>query len=204
MASTDTALHGAVGLHQGRRNAVPGEGDARARVVLVGEAPGAREDQSGRPFCGTSGRFLDGLLAGLGMRRKDLFITSSVKCRPPGNRTPHIGELSTCLRLWLEPQIGLIKPGPGGPHGQGAGPAGPRRDGQAATTCTARSATWTDAASCSPCPARPPPCASPAPAPPCWRTSVPSPASRVPTIDGAGRRGGVAEPHAWRGIPSVA
>lgn len=97
-------------LHEGRRHAVPGEGDAGAHVMLVGEAPGAKEDESGRPFCGMSGRFLDGVLAEAGLRREDLFITSSVKCRPPGNRTPHAGELSTCLKLWLEPQIELLDP----------------------------------------------------------------------------------------------
>lgn len=97
-------------LHQGRRHAVPGEGDPAAFVMLVGEAPGAQEDECGRPFCGMSGRFLDGLLADAGLRRGDLFITSSVKCRPPGNRTPHVDELSTCLRLWLAPQMELVDP----------------------------------------------------------------------------------------------
>ncbi len=97
-------------LHEARRHAVPGEGSARARVMLVGEAPGAREDESGRPFCGMSGRFLDQVLADAGLRREDLFITSSVKCRPPGNRTPHVGELAACLKLWLLPQIELVDP----------------------------------------------------------------------------------------------
>jgi uracil-DNA glycosylase family 4 len=97
-------------LHEGRRHAVPGDGDAGARVMLVGEAPGAREDETGRPFCGASGRFLDGLLKAVGLARPDLFITSSVKCRPPRNRTPRAEELSTCGRLWLERQVGLIGP----------------------------------------------------------------------------------------------
>jgi uracil-DNA glycosylase family 4 len=97
-------------LHEGRRHAVPGEGCARARVMLVGEAPGAKEDESGRPFCGMSGRFLDEVLANAGMERADVFITSSVKCRPPGNRTPRADELATCGRLYLTRQIELIDP----------------------------------------------------------------------------------------------
>ncbi len=97
-------------LHEGRRQAVPGAGDAGASVMLVGEAPGAKEDESGRPFCGMSGRFLDSALSEAGLRRDDLFITSSVKCRPPGNRTPHVRELTTCLKLWLKPQIELVDP----------------------------------------------------------------------------------------------
>jgi uracil-DNA glycosylase family 4 len=97
-------------LHEGRRRAVPGEGSARARVMLIGEAPGANEDRCGRPFCGMSGRFLDGVLAQAGLERAALFITSSVKCRPPGNRAPHAVELSTCGRLYLMPQIDLIDP----------------------------------------------------------------------------------------------
>jgi DNA polymerase len=78
--------------------------------MLIGEAPGAKEDELGRPFCGLSGRFLDKTLAALGMDRGELFITSSVKCRPPGNRTPHREELATCRRLWLMPQMDLIGP----------------------------------------------------------------------------------------------
>lgn len=97
-------------LHEGRRHAVPGEGPARARVMLISEAPGAKEDELGRPFCRLSGRFLDKALAALGMDRKELFITSSVKCRPPGNRTPHRDELATCRRLWLEPQMAVVRP----------------------------------------------------------------------------------------------
>ena len=78
--------------------------------MLVGEAPGAKEDESGRPFCGMSGRSLDRILAEVGLRRRDLFITSSVKCRPPGNRTPRADELAACLKLWLAPQTELIGP----------------------------------------------------------------------------------------------
>lgn len=97
-------------LQESRRKAVPGEGSARARAMLVGEAPGAQEDRLGRPFCGRSGAFLDGMLRDVGIRRDELFITSSVKCRPPGNRNPHADELSTCYGLWLAPQIDALEP----------------------------------------------------------------------------------------------
>src|SRR5918992_5158173 len=69
-------------------NLVPGEGSATAPVVLVGEAPGASEDRSGRPFVGRAGKLLDQLLEEAGLRREDVFITNVVKARPPGNRDP--------------------------------------------------------------------------------------------------------------------
>jgi DNA polymerase len=78
--------------------------------MLIAEAPGAKEDELGRPFCGLSGRFLDKVLADAGIERRELFVTSSVKCRPPRNRTPHQDELATCRRFWLEPQVDLIRP----------------------------------------------------------------------------------------------
>ncbi|HFQ91063.1 MAG TPA: uracil-DNA glycosylase [Desulfobulbus sp.] len=97
-------------LSRHRTRAVAGEGPPDARMVLVGEAPGAREDQTGRPFVGPAGRFLDRLLAEQGFRRSDIFLTSCVKCRPPGNRTPHRQELTTCTSTWLLPQLRLIAP----------------------------------------------------------------------------------------------
>ena len=97
-------------LARHRTRPVPGEGPADARIVLVGEAPGAREDRTGRPFIGPAGRFLDRLLAGQGLRRDEMFLTSCVKCRPPGNRTPHRVELETCTAAWLMPQLRLINP----------------------------------------------------------------------------------------------
>ncbi len=98
------------GLFRHRLHAVAGEGPPDARIVLVGEAPGAGEDRTGRPFIGPAGKFLDRLLAAHGFRRQDLFLTSCVKCRPPGNRTPHRAELQTCINAWLRPQIELIDP----------------------------------------------------------------------------------------------
>jgi len=97
-------------LHRNRTHAVPGEGPSRAAVVLVGEAPGRREDETGRPFQGPAGVCLDELLAETGLRREDLFITSSVKCRPPGNRDPRPDELATCRGRWLDAQLARIDP----------------------------------------------------------------------------------------------
>src|SRR5215475_14151854 len=75
-------------LHQSRTLAVPGEGKPSAKVMIIGEAPGKEEDASGHPFVGSSGRFLNHVLEGTGIDRADLFITNTVKCRPPRNRTP--------------------------------------------------------------------------------------------------------------------
>jgi len=97
-------------LRRGRTHAVPGEGDIGADIMLIGEAPGAREDLQGRPFVGPAGRFLDQLLADNRLERGRVFITSAVKCRPPDNRTPKDDELNTCRRLWLERQIELVDP----------------------------------------------------------------------------------------------
>ncbi|EMG36807.1 uracil-DNA glycosylase, family 4 [Desulfocurvibacter africanus PCS] len=97
-------------LHLGRRNAVPGEGGFRLHCLLVGEAPGQREDEFGRPFIGRTGAFLGRFLAPFGLSRDDFFITSSVKCRPPGNRAPKPLEMDICRETWLLPQIEALKP----------------------------------------------------------------------------------------------
>ena len=88
---------------------VPGEGSPTAEVMLVGEAPGAREDEQGRPFVGRSGRLLDELLAEAGLARASVFITNVVKARPPGNRDPRADEVAHHLP-WLERQLALIRP----------------------------------------------------------------------------------------------
>lgn len=78
--------------------------------MLVGEAPGAEEDQRGEPFVGQAGRLLDNMLAALGLKRGDgVYIANAVKCRPPHNRTPEASELSTCLP-YLQRQIDLVRP----------------------------------------------------------------------------------------------
>lgn len=96
-------------LHESRRHVVFAEGDARARVLCVGEAPGAREDETGRPFVGRAGRLLDRLLLSVGFRREDVFICNVLKCRPPGNRDPDPLEIERCSPLLLR-QIELVEP----------------------------------------------------------------------------------------------
>jgi uracil-DNA glycosylase family 4 len=96
-------------LHQGRTQAVPGEGPLSADIMFIGEGPGFHEDRQGRPFVGAAGKFLEELLASIGMTREQVYIANVVKCRPPGNRDPLSDELSAC-EPYLERQIQLIKP----------------------------------------------------------------------------------------------
>lgn len=98
------------GLHVGRTKAVPGEGPADAKIMLIGEGPGYHEDRQGRPFVGASGQFLDELLALAGLRRADVFIGNVVKCRPPQNRDPQPDEVKTCTETYLFHQIAAIDP----------------------------------------------------------------------------------------------
>jgi DNA polymerase len=97
------------GLYRGRNRTVPGEGNPDARIMFVGEGPGFYEDQQGRPFVGAAGKFLDELLAGIGLDRKKVFIGNVVKCRPPNNRDPQADEIQACAR-YLEAQIAVIDP----------------------------------------------------------------------------------------------
>lgn len=97
-------------LHESRTLAVPGDGKYSARFMIVGEGPGRDEDRSGLPFVGASGQFLNDVLAGTGLDRRDFFITNIVKCRPPGNRTPRRDEITTCTTNYLREQIALLKP----------------------------------------------------------------------------------------------
>jgi uracil-DNA glycosylase family 4 len=92
-----------------RTNAVPGEGQPDAAVVLVGEGPGRNEDLQGRPFVGAAGKQLDGLLKEAGLGRGDVYITNVVKCRPPENRRPTGSEADAC-RPYLERQLKLLRP----------------------------------------------------------------------------------------------
>jgi DNA polymerase len=78
--------------------------------MIIGEAPGRDEDKSGHPFVGAAGRFLNEVLAGTGLEREDFFITNTVKCRPPRNRTPKKIEVDTCTSNYLFEQIALINP----------------------------------------------------------------------------------------------
>lgn len=100
----------ACGLAATRTQVVFGEGDPSARLLVVGEAPGAEEDRTGRPFVGRSGQLLERLLAEeAGLARADCFIANVVKCRPPDNRNPSAGEVAAC-RPWLDQQVALMAP----------------------------------------------------------------------------------------------
>ena len=92
-----------------RSRVVAGVYPEDARLMLVGEAPGAGEDASGLPFVGRSGRLLDSVLAEAGLVRERLAVCNVVKCRPPGNRPPRAAEVRTC-RPWLDRQVVLVDP----------------------------------------------------------------------------------------------
>jgi len=92
-----------------RNMVVPGEGAEAADIMFIGEAPGWHEDQQGRPFVGPAGKFLDELLASIGLKRAQVFIANVIKCRPQGNRDPLPMEIQNC-RVWLERQIEIISP----------------------------------------------------------------------------------------------
>ena len=96
-------------LHQGRTQAVPGEGPDAAELLFIGEGPGVQEDRQGRPFVGPAGAFLEELLQSIGMTRDQVYIANMVKCRPPNNRDPAPGEIAACAK-YLERQIELIDP----------------------------------------------------------------------------------------------
>jgi uracil-DNA glycosylase len=96
-------------LAQGRTRAVPGEGHADTEVVFVGEGPGQTEDAQGRPFVGRAGELLVKLLASIGWRRQEVFITNIVKCRPPGNRDPEPDEIAACAP-YLQRQLEILDP----------------------------------------------------------------------------------------------
>jgi DNA polymerase len=98
------------GLAATRQQVVVGRGNPNARLLLVGEAPGAEEEACGQPFVGRSGRLLEAMLAAAGLdSERDLYIANVIKCRPPGNRKPSRTEIEAC-RPWLERQIALVRP----------------------------------------------------------------------------------------------
>ena len=96
-------------LWQGARHGVPGEGPLNAKVMLIGQNPGADEDELGRPFVGRAGKFLTKTLAEYGIKREDIFITNIVKHVSPENRKPYSDEVAACLP-YLITQISFIKP----------------------------------------------------------------------------------------------
>lgn len=97
-------------LWERRKNPVLGEGDLDAKIFLIGEAPGRREDETGRPFAGVAGQLLDDLLKGIGLCRSDVYIGNVIKCRPPGNRPPRVEEVEACSP-YLERQLSILRPG---------------------------------------------------------------------------------------------
>lgn len=96
-------------LCEKRQRVVFGTGDPQARLMLIGEGPGAQEDRQGLPFVGPAGQLLDRILEAMGYRRREVYIANIVKCRPPGNRDPQPDEVASC-RPYLERQIDLIEP----------------------------------------------------------------------------------------------
>ncbi len=97
-------------LHGNRKNIVFGEGDPKAALVFIGEAPGQEEDIEGRPFCGSAGQLLtDIIVKGMGLTREEVYICNIVKCRPPDNRNPDPDEVSSC-EPFLAGQLRAINP----------------------------------------------------------------------------------------------
>lgn len=99
----------ACSLCEGRNTVVFGSGDPGARLMFVGEGPGAEEDRQGLPFVGAAGELLTKIIAAIGLRRDQVYIANMVKCRPPENRDPHPDELAAC-RSYVEQQIDLVQP----------------------------------------------------------------------------------------------
>jgi uracil-DNA glycosylase len=96
-------------LSELRTNAVPGEGNPAARIMFVGEAPGADEDAQGRPFVGRAGQLLDKIIKACGLKREDVWIGNILKCRPPDNRDPRPEEIVACIP-YLQRQIEMLNP----------------------------------------------------------------------------------------------
>ena len=96
-------------LWEMRKNVVIGDGNKNARIMLIGEGPGAQEDETGIPFVGAAGQLLDKMLASVNLNRGDVYIANIVKCRPPGNRDPHDNEQEACMN-YLRYQLLLVKP----------------------------------------------------------------------------------------------
>ena len=96
-------------LWEGRTKIVHSEGNLKARLIFVGEAPGANEDAEGRPFVGKAGQLLNKIIESIGFKREDVFIGNVNRCRPPQNRTPTLAEAHTC-RPFLWREIAVVRP----------------------------------------------------------------------------------------------
>lgn len=97
-------------LSRKRLHVVPGNGPCRSRIMFFGEAPGKEEDVRGEPFVGRAGRVLDQAIEKAGANRSQVYVGNIVKCRPPNNRKPRSDEIDTCTSLYLESEIGTVKP----------------------------------------------------------------------------------------------
>jgi DNA polymerase len=96
-------------LHKGRNTIVFGVGNPAARLMFVGEGPGADEDAQGEPFVGRAGQLLNNMIGAMGLKREECYIANIVKCRPPGNRTPEPDEANTCTPFLFR-QIDVVRP----------------------------------------------------------------------------------------------
>jgi DNA polymerase len=96
-------------LHKGRNKIVFADGSANARIMFVGEGPGADEDAQGLPFVGRAGQLLNNMIAAMGLKREEVYIANVVKCRPPANRTPEPEEANTCSPFLFR-QIDVVRP----------------------------------------------------------------------------------------------
>jgi uracil-DNA glycosylase family 4 len=96
-------------LHTGRNKIVFADGDPNARLMFVGEGPGADEDAQGLPFVGRAGQLLNNMITAMGLKREEVYICNVVKCRPPGNRTPEPEEANTCSPFLFK-QIDVVRP----------------------------------------------------------------------------------------------
>jgi DNA polymerase len=96
-------------LHKGRNKIVFADGDANARLMFVGEGPGADEDAQGLPFVGRAGQLLNNMIGAMGLKREEVYIANIVKCRPPSNRTPEPEEANTCSQFLFR-QIDVVRP----------------------------------------------------------------------------------------------
>jgi DNA polymerase len=95
--------------YAGRHTIVFSDGDPNARLMFVGEGPGADEDASGTPFVGKAGQLLNNMISAMGLKREEVYIANIVKCRPPGNRTPEFVEATTCSQFLIQ-QIDIVRP----------------------------------------------------------------------------------------------
>lgn len=96
-------------LYKTRNKVVPGEGNLTAKIMIIGEGPGAENDKTGRPFVGRGGTILDNIFISVGLNRSDLFLTNIIKCRMPHNAIPSNSAVKNCIG-YLNSQISIINP----------------------------------------------------------------------------------------------